>query len=105
VAVWAVAKRSVYPERSQFWQLPLRAGARVVGVNVSDYLEAVDFSASVNHLSSVRDPVLIEWMPTPEATVPQAWELLGTIAAIGTFLMVALVGIVKIFSGRGRSAP
>jgi len=96
VKVWAVSKRENYSEQSENWKSSVRGGARTIGLNVSDYQNAIDMAKEIKNLVPDESPLLIELSPRPEDLVRAAWIRLGWIAGIDFFLTLAviLVGIV-----------
>jgi hypothetical protein len=96
VMVWAVARKATRDERSRLWNQPIRLGVRVSGFYVSDYQKAVAEACRSHELRASRDPLFIEWTPTPEASLASAWRGLGTIALIATLALFVLILFVKI---------
>jgi len=91
VNVWAVSKRENYPEQSSHWKSPVHGGARIVGLNVSDYQNAIDMAKKVRDLDSVENPLLIELSQYPEDLVMAAWTRLGWIIGIDFFFTLTAV--------------
>ncbi|MFO1054569.1 MAG: hypothetical protein U1F36_20290 [Planctomycetota bacterium] len=93
VAVWAVARRDTLDARREHWKQPVRAGARVAGFHVSDYLEAIGDARAQHRLRSVLDPVLVDWTPTPQEALAVGWcafaRIVGT-ASVSMFVTIVL---------------
>jgi hypothetical protein len=102
ILVWAVARRATREERARLWQLPHGLGVRVSGLYVSDYQEAVKDACRSHELHAGRDPLFIEWTPTPQASLIAAWRALGTIGLVATASLFVLILLVKIFQPRRR---
>ena len=102
IMVWAVARRETRAERARLWEQPIGLGVRVSGFYVSEYEEAVAEACRRHELRASREPLFIEWTPTPDASLIAAWRALGTIALIAGLSLFVLVLIVKIFQPRRR---
>jgi hypothetical protein len=102
ILVWAVARRANRAERSRLWQQPIGLGVRVAGLYTSDYQEAVKTACRRHELRSSREPLFIEWTPTPQASLSAAWRTLGSIVGIAAGLLFVLNVVVKIFQPRRR---
>jgi hypothetical protein len=97
ILVWAVARSKTRPERSQLWSQPVRVGVRVSGFYVSDYQEAAQAAGRMHKLRVGRDPLFIEWTPTPDASLAAAWRALGTPVLTATAVLFVLILLMRVF--------
>jgi hypothetical protein len=105
ILVWAVARRATLQERSRWWGQPIGDGVRISGFYVSDYQNAVADACRRHELRAGRDPLFVEWTPTPQASLVAAWHALGTITVIATLLLFVLLLLAKLFGPRRRTLP
>jgi hypothetical protein len=103
ILVWAVSRRADLPERQRLWRQAVNVGVRVAGFYSSEYEAAVKDACGRHDLRAGRDPLFIEWTPTPQASLVAAWRALGTIAGIAALSLIVLTIVVKIFQPRRRS--
>jgi hypothetical protein len=103
ILVWAVAQRETRQERSRLWQLPNAQGVRISGFYTSDYEHAVKDACSSHDLHAGRDPLFIEWTPTPQASLLAAWHRLGSIMLVSAVSLIVLNVLMKMFQPRRRS--
>lgn len=102
ILVWAVARRATRPERARLWQRPSGVGVRVAGFYASDYQAAVADACRSHELRAARDPLFIEWTPTPHESLLDAWRVLGTIALVATGALFVLILLMRIVQPRRR---
>lgn len=103
VLVWAVATNTTIEARRARWQEPCRAGARIVGFNLSDYREAMDDACRHHHITAAGNPVFLDWRPDPENAVSESWRLLLTILGISAAVIVIAVLIAWPFAPAPRA--
>ncbi len=96
VAVWAVARRDTLDTRRDRWKQRLRAGVRVAGFHVSDYLAAIGDARARHRLRSVLDPVLVDWTPAPEAALATVWSAFATIVGIASISMFVTILLARL---------
>jgi hypothetical protein len=96
ILVWAVSRRADLAERSRLWHQSIGIGVRVGGFYSSAYEEAAKDACRRHELHVGRDPLFIEWTPSPTASLVAAWRALGTIVLIAALSLVVVVVVVKI---------
>lgn len=100
ILVWAVSRRADLAERSRLWRQPVNIGVRVGGFYSSEYEAAVKDACRRHELRAGRDPLFIEWTPTPRVSLVAAWRALGSIVLVASVLLIVLNVVVKIFQPR-----
>jgi hypothetical protein len=78
IFVWAVARKATRGERARLWRQPIGVGLRVSGFFASEYEAAARAACASHELRTVREPLFIEWTPSPQASLIAAWRTLGT---------------------------
>lgn len=102
IMVWAVARRATRDERARLWEQPIRTGVRVSGFFASEYQKAVAEACRSHELRAARDPLFIEWTPSPNVSLLAAWRVLGAIVLASALSLFVLILLMRIFQPRRR---
>src|SRR5450432_818493 len=100
IAVWAVARVSQstnnLAENRKAWKEPARGGIRVVGLYVSNYIDAIHDAERVHNISSASDPLLIHWCADPDAEQASARLHVVRVTFVAYGLWLALLGAASV---------